>query len=1213
MRRCGMTAVLLLALGNAISSGATLTRREKWNDMPAMVLENEHARVVVIPEIGGAVAEFKSKKTGENFVAGQVGRDKEGKPKLGPGWIDYNRIPQPDGPAKWFGREPYQAEFTSGRGYKGIRVWCTIQPIRIDREMRLMDDRPELIVPVKHTNVGKRPYRMWVRWHPWCMLADTYAENSCIISPGEPGIIRKIMNGWGWDNNLFTHDGYWLAANYKTGEGIWTTFEKEGAPVHFTWTSYKRGRYPTRGAVTLEPFPHPILGKPGETVSLACSYCLFTAEDSPDSLPMGVLKDANEIARAREFLRIVKPNLAAIGPFTEIPPENKSWLAFEANRFSHNHRRRDRVAVRAWGFVDAMLRAHSLHRLPDAVSKQAGTYYGNNGERWLNKLGLRARYYAQMFDRADAPRTIAFRVTATDSAGRIQLEKKSQYVLHPKGQRVLDIRDQIALNSLPDGKYVFAVEVYVSGEKEPAIRYEALPQSLIGNRHAEFLKRGRPRYKERPFVAALARIDPGKVENGHVTVPIGVEEGGGIARRAWPISVGVPFPKGAVKKDSAIVLTDPKGRTIQAQTQAMAAWDDGSLRWLLVDFLADVPADQYVFYQLTAWAEEPEVARKSPPRLISDKGDHFVVDNGPTRIEVPKKAAPRLFGYFAPGDLWWIDGSGVKYSFALKGEGAGMAIEKNGPIHAVLKANGWYFNEQGRALCMGELRWEFWRGQSFTRLHHTVTYCGQPYHDQLGSYGITFSLPGGPYRRVAVDGDRRTCAQGKTIALHQKASDYFDVTVDGKQGNPGRRCTGAVQFSGRGNTTVFHRDLWRMNPKKIAADAAAGTVAFSYWPKEAGVMSFLPREEGWIPSSSSIQACGAGASRTHEFIIETNARRPVQAYERTFNEPVIALTPPRWLRRTWTMLHLSPYDFAAHPKLEEFFHDLIAAYQRHRDTYDWYGEWVYGGIPNSFRADWYRWIGFGRYAWILNEQNIVNAPWLLYFRSGDRLFYKFAESNTRHLMEVGTIRWNAIWPRQVGMSRRHHECIWLSAGDFGHSMLDPFVNYYHATGYRPAWDAALLMGRAMARIHEGAWRYVSNPLVGCTRLYLETADPFWKKHADRIWTEVCSLERNRWWSGDHGDRAVVWYSQLNPEMREIALKWSNRPKFFEGADVRSMFYAWTKDQRFLKDVAKRIRPLTRRPEPDPFRYPITTITQYELTWTRAACYAGETLKLAQEN
>jgi len=171
----------------------------------------------------------------------------------------------------------------------------------------------------------------------------------------------------------------------------------------------------------------------------------------------------------------------------------------------------------------------------------------------------------------------------------------------------------------------------------------------------------------------------------------------------------------------------------------------------------------------------------------------------------------------------------------------------------------------------------------------------------------------------------------------------------------------------------------------------------------------------------------------------------------------------------------------------------------------------------------------------------VQTPWLLYMRSGDRKYLKFAEANTRHLMEVATINWHDVWPKAVGMSRRHHQCIWLGGPDYGHSMLDPFLEFAFMRGYKPAWEAAVRMGKAMSLCVSGSWRYIANPVAGCSRMYMETGDKFWKDHADRIWRDLCYPEQNIWWKIDHGRRAVMWHNEINPQAGKLLKEWMDDP------------------------------------------------------------------------
>jgi hypothetical protein len=1168
-----MTMVVLASLMIQPARAELSAREETAGECRLLVLENDRVRLTVAPDPGGTVVSFIDRKSGTEYVAG--GSNVLGG-KLGWGWKDQYYLEALDQLGRNVHSLPYKGEFRSGPGYKAIHVSVETEGQRFEREMRLADTGAELTTLSKITNIGDQPRRLQLRWHTYSQLDDLLASNSCIIAPGPGGEARKLFVGSGWDHQMITADGYWLAANYKSGQGLWMTFKKEQSVMHMTWTDYKQGgKTPTRGAFIAEPYPQPYLAQPGESVQLESTFCPFTAEDAPGSLPLGVLSDPSEMERARQFLAWVKPNLAAIGPYTMTPgvPPGGAIKVPGENRFNFTHRRRDRFALRAWGILDGMMAV-------PGVQDQA----------------VRCRYYARLFDDRQKPLKVSFRLRMIDPAGKILREQAKDYTIDPVQSRELDVRDDVPLTGLADGWCRFTLEGFVEGEKDPIHTY-AENRRLVGQARPAYEQALAEREKaplvERPFVTALRQAALPKSEKGNVTVPIGVEEGGGVVRRGWPVRCGVPFAQGLLAKDAPVEVTGPDGKSVPVQTAPMSTWLDGSLKWLLVEFPADVPANGHLFYTLKAGKKQS--AALLP--LVTQQDGAFSVNGATYRASDEK-----LFGMFEKDDLWWDDGAGGRYNFRLAGEGAGLTLVENGPLRAVLKADGWYFNATGRAVCMGELRMEYFRGQPYSKLYHTVTFAGDPWKEKLGSYGLRLRAPAADYETATVDLDGKAVT-GRKIALFQSSSDSAGLTVDGKE-SAGRRSSGAAVLKGKSAAPIafYHRDFWQMAPKTVVADAAAGTVTFSFWPAEAGAMSFLPREDGWIPSSSSAEAIAVGLSRTHEIMIDTGSGTAIDAFEKTFSEPVIAITPPKYLAATKAMLHLAPYEPGRGPALERTISDTVDFYQSQRELFGWYGEWTYGGIPNLWRPEDYRWAEFGRYAWILNEEDIADGPWLCYLRSGDRKYLKFAEINTRHLMEVGTIRWNPTWPQYVGLSRRHHECLWLSGGDYGHSMLDPFVDYYHATGYRPAWEAAERMAGAMAKVTSGEWRYISNPTAGLSRMYLETQNPFYKEHADRIWNTLCYPEKNDWWLIDHGDRMVLWYSQLNPQCKELWKDWSLNPEKtgrfaaqprFGGADVLAALYLETGDPKYAEAVRKAV----------PVARPMK-LTQHVLAELRSWCYAG---------
>lgn len=57
-------------------------------------------------------------------------------------------------------------------------------------------------------------------------------------------------------------------------------------------------------------------------------------------------------------------------------------------------------------------------------------------------------------------------------------------------------------------------------------------------------------------------------------------------RRGEPVTVGLPWPHGAVKDDRCFRLIGPDGAEEVLQTKVLDRWPDGSVRWCLFDFLA---------------------------------------------------------------------------------------------------------------------------------------------------------------------------------------------------------------------------------------------------------------------------------------------------------------------------------------------------------------------------------------------------------------------------------------------------------------------------------------------------------------------------------------------------------------------------------------------------------------------------------------------------
>ena len=55
-----------------------------------------------------------------------------------------------------------------------------------------------------------------------------------------------------------------------------------------------------------------------------------------------------------------------------------------------------------------------------------------------------------------------------------------------------------------------------------------------------------------------------------------------------PVTFGIPFPRGALSRAEQFALYDGRAE-VYCQKSVTGSWDDGSIRWLLVYCLLDLP------------------------------------------------------------------------------------------------------------------------------------------------------------------------------------------------------------------------------------------------------------------------------------------------------------------------------------------------------------------------------------------------------------------------------------------------------------------------------------------------------------------------------------------------------------------------------------------------------------------------------------------------
>jgi hypothetical protein len=112
-----------------------------------------------------------------------------------------------------------------------------------------------------------------------------------------------------------------------------------------------------------------------------------------------------------------------------------------------------------------------------------------------------------------------------------------------------------------------------------------------------------------------------------VTIPLTISSTMPVERQ--PASLGVPLPMGALTDVRAALVLDHERRSIAVQTEPLARWSDGSLKWVLCDFVIEsAPAGRL------AWTLTLGSASQPAPRVDMSDGAVARIETGTVTLDL---------------------------------------------------------------------------------------------------------------------------------------------------------------------------------------------------------------------------------------------------------------------------------------------------------------------------------------------------------------------------------------------------------------------------------------------------------------------------------------------------------------------------------------------------------------------------------------------------
>ena len=163
-----------------------------------------------------------------------------------------------------------------------------------------------------------------------------------------------------------------------------------------------------------------------------------------------------------------------------------------------------------------------------------------------------------------------------------------------------------------------------------------------------------------------------------------------------PVSLGIPFAQGRLTDSGQFGICND-GTDIAVQTDVTARWDDGSIKWLMAHFLADLPGNRA--HDLT-FATDGSISTPDPDErtTVTQRGDIYTIDTGVLAVDVG--LGTDLFKAIRIDDVEWF-GANASFGIADAEGGSYLAnidqitILESGPVRSLVECAGEHVGDAG--------------------------------------------------------------------------------------------------------------------------------------------------------------------------------------------------------------------------------------------------------------------------------------------------------------------------------------------------------------------------------------------------------------------------------------------------------------------------------------------------------------------------------------
>ncbi len=494
-------------------------------------------------------------------------------------------------------------------------------------------------------------------------------------------------------------------------------------------------------------------------------------------------------------------------------------------------------------------------------------------------------------------------------------------------------------------------------------------------------------------------------------------------RRREPVACGVPWPRGVLRDLESLHLSDEQGRRLPLQARALDRWPDGSVRWSLLDWQADVRGA--AAYRLSVAPKIAEATPKAPRLRTETPPGEILIDTGAARFHL--RAAGRFpLDSVLAGRTEAVDAARTRFTIEDK---SGLVyepvvrrleVEEAGTLRAAVMIEGDLARMGGEPLLQFIARLHFFAGSAAVRFVLTLRNPRMAEHPgglwDLGNGGsvylrdaaLTLALPPGEGPssiRCSPELGAAPGPVGSPLELYQDSSggDKWQIhnhfnrshivphTFRGyrlRQGGAeqsGLRATPTVALT-RGSRTlaIAMEAFWQNFPKALEATADSLT------------LRLFPRQ------SANVHEIQGGEQKTHDFTVAFGPDPVTDEPLEWVRRPAQAQAAPAWYAAAGVVPYLTPRTDDPHADYLRLVDAAVEGgdtFEQKREAVDEYGWRHFGDLYGDHEAVFHK--GPEPLTSHYNNQyDAVAGLGYQFLRSGDLRWRRLMRELAAHVIDI---------------------------------------------------------------------------------------------------------------------------------------------------------------------------------------------------------------------